>query len=363
MIKILRSLMVLGLVAAVGVTVSRSGAWFTDQEQVLGNSLDTGTIDIAVDGTNPWTRQFSYQIKDLKPSQNDYIDFVVQNVGSNPVNLFKTLGHYVETELRQSEPKCLALNGTWTPGTGANGGTCNLSNTVTNLDTQINYDLKVDLYNVDPVANPTTPSVWHENIYYDTDNVKLDALENKGMYLGMIPAGWWLKVKQSYHMPSTTTNEYQGEKLTFDMTLDAEQLGKTALRLENKQDVNGESHTLNLDGTYADLSYTVRDREFKYDLTVRGQVDGAYTLVAWVDPTNLWNWGSGPTVTALANVNVSGGNGDVVGGLVELNKNLLNAKVWLVKGTQAPGSTYVLGWPLPDALYETGLMDYYDADL
>lgn len=346
--------MVLGLVAAVGVTVSRSGAWFTDTEVLGTNTFDTGTIDIEANKTTTGTMN----LLDMKPSQVDYLDYVVHNVGTNPVNLFKLLDQYAEREVTQSEPKCLALQGVWTHGTGGQPGSCTVANVVTNLDTQINYDMKVELYNVDPVASPTALPVWYENIYRDSDNVTLHALENNRMYLGMVPAGWYMKVKQSYHMPSGTTNEYQGQELVFNTTFSAEQLGKTALRLENKEDVAGQSYTLGQDGKYAELTYTVRDRAFDYTLGVHNWVDGAYTLVSYADP-----WPGADTI-ALANITVSGGNG-TKSGSTELNRNLINRKTWLIPGTFAPGSTVNVAatWTPAQTLFETGLMDYYDADI
>ena len=115
------------------------------------------------------------------------------------------------------------------------------------------------------------------------------------------------------------------------------------------------------DTTYADLTYKVKDREFDFTLSVNDMADGNYDLVAW-EGYPSWNWGAGPTVTVLANVTV-GGDDPVVSESVELGQDLTNAKVWLVPGTTTPGTTRILPWPLGNALFETGLMDYYDADL
>src|SRR3989344_6998898 len=95
--KILLSLLV---VAAVGAgMVYGTKAYFTDTEESKGNTFTTGTIDIAVDGQNPWDRELPYELEDMKPSQTDYIDFVVYNVGTNPVNLYKTLTNNVPRDL------------------------------------------------------------------------------------------------------------------------------------------------------------------------------------------------------------------------------------------------------------------------
>lgn len=343
--KILLSVMTIAIVAAVGIYATR--AYFTDTETATGNTFSTGTIDIAVDDLNPWSRTTPYQLEDMKPSQTDYIDFTVHNIGTNPVNLYKTLEHFATSDVVKSEPELEAEG----------------SQEINNVDDWINYDLKVELYDVDPIQNPGAQPVWWENIYTDGmgHDIKLGTRENQPMYLGMIPEGKWMKVYQSYHMVPETGNEYQGDKLTFDIVLTAEQLGIHALHLENKVEVAGQSYTMWWDTTYADLTYKVKDRKFDYTLNVNDQANGNYDLVAW-EGYPSWTWGSGPTVTVLANVTVSGDD-PTVSGSVELNQDLTNAKVWLVQGTTTPGTTRVLPWPLPNALYETGLMDYYDADL
>jgi len=351
--RILLSIMTIALVS--GGAYGATQAFFSDTEKNIGNTFSAGTIDIAVDNNNPWTRS-GYALVDMKPSQTDYIDFVVHNVGTNPVNLYKKLYNFTLTDEVTSEQECIDGGGTW------DGQVCNRPDPTVNLDDWINYDLKVELYDDDP-SNPGAKLVWWENIYADGVNTdkKLGDLENNPIFLGMIPVGKWMKVYQSYHMVSDTGNVYQGDKLSFDIELTAEQLGKSALRLENKHEVAGQSYTMWWDTTYADLTYKVKDRKFDYTLAVNDQADGSYDLVAWEGYPN-WTWDGGPAVIVLANVTVSGDD-PVVTGSVELNQDLTNAKVWLVQGTHTPGTTTNLPWPLPNALFETGLMDYYDADL
>jgi len=342
--RIFLSLITIGIVSA-GV-FGATKAFFTDTETSVGNTFSAGTIDIAVDNQNPWTRTSPYTFTDMKPSQTDYIDFVVHNVGTNPVNLYKTLTNFVTSNGEQSEPELEA------DSTGL----------INDVDNWINYDLKVELYDVNPTGNPGAQPVWWENIYTDGMgyDIKLGTRENQPMYLGMIPTGKWMKVYQSYHMVPETGNEYQGDQLTFGIVLTAEQLGIHALHLENKTEVDGQSYSMWWDTTYADLTYKVKDRKFDYTLSVNDQANGNYDLVAW-EGYPSWTWGP-PTVTVLANVTVNGDD-PVVSDSVELNQDLTNAKVWLIQGTTPPGTTRVLPWPLPNALYETGLMDYYDADL
>ncbi|MBU1088787.1 M73 family metallopeptidase [Patescibacteria group bacterium] len=191
--KILKSLLVLALVAGSVYGIAQSGAWFTDTEILGDNSISTGTIDIKVDETS----NTQFNLVDMKPSQVDYLDYIINNVGSNPANIFKVLYNPVNSDPEVSEPECVAENGTWdknavspTPKCGGN------RNATANLGSQIRYDMRVELY--DPDISNENP-VWWETIYMDEDDVRLSALWNDRMYLGMIPVGWHMKVMQSYH--------------------------------------------------------------------------------------------------------------------------------------------------------------------
>ena len=76
----------------------------------------------------------------------------------------------------------------------------------------------------------------------------------------------------------------------------------------------------------------------------------------------LGAWGDFSETVSLANVSVSGDTS--TSGSLELNQSLLNAKVWLIPGTFPVGSVgFALPWSPNNTLFETGLMDYYDADL
>jgi hypothetical protein len=315
----------------------------------LGNSIDTGTIDIAVDGTNPWTRTASYDLGDMKPSQHFYIDFQVNNVGTNPLNLYKTLGNYGFSDVVTSEPECIAESGTYL------NRSCSGHTPVMDIDNWINYDMRVELY------NPQDELVWWETIYLDSDNVTLDSLESmegnvKRTYLGMIPVGWYMKVMQSYHMVDTAGNEYQGDSLSFTMTLTAEQLMGTVV-LEDKAVNSPETNSwwIQHNDVQGTLTYPVRDKTFNFTFTGKTPLTNTpYSLVVGADP-----YFGGD----LLGTGVSTGTGDIsIAGNPDLGKNLINAKVWLVLSSHWTGGT-MSGWSPSSYLFETGLMDYYDADL
>ncbi len=64
--KILISLSIVGAVAA--IAIGATTAYFSDTETSTGNTFSAGTIDIAVNGQNPWEIQEPFIFADMKPS-------------------------------------------------------------------------------------------------------------------------------------------------------------------------------------------------------------------------------------------------------------------------------------------------------
>lgn len=338
--KILLSLVLVAGVSSVAILGTR--AYFSDTEVSNDNTFTTGTIDIAVDGQSPWEQAKPYTLADMKPGYVDYINFEVKNVGNNPANVWKKITVTGHDNTPVSEPEAEAENGT----------------PVTDLENVINYDLKVQVYDT------PTHMAW-EQVIYDEDITLAAAYAgagDNGLYLGMLPAGWTMKVEQSYRMDEEAGNEYQGDAITFDIGLYAEQLINTVV-LENK-DTSSWQLLLD-DGKSATLTYGVKEATFNYTLDVAGMTDGAYTLATWEDVAHNWSWGSFAGTTVLANVTVTGGTAHVVGS-VDLNKDIVDSKVWLVPGNKGtPGQTGVSlnPWNPANTLFETGLIDYYDSSI
>ena len=342
----------MGAVAA--AVVVGTTAFFSDTEKSTGNTFTAGTIDISVDGQNPWTRTGTLNVVDMKPSQHEYTEYVIKNVGSNPANVFKKVSNFSQDDGTISEPECSLGRGTWT------SGQCDVDGyvAVNNISSVVRYDMSVWVYNVDPTLpeNSQVKPIWWQVIYTDEMGKTLENLNNVDVLLGMIPEGWYMKVQQSYHMDSNAGNEYQGDTMTFDITLTAEQLKNTVV-LENKIFPDGEEPTIVYDGINATVTYGVKDAEFNYTLTVNGMSAGPYTLIAWPENGAAFAWGDGVNAVALANIS---GNGTVSGSL-NLNRDLINAKLWLITGTYTPGTAVgTFGWN-PNGLFETALMDYYDS--
>lgn len=345
--KILLSVMTIALVSAVVFGATR--AFFTDTETSADNTFSTGTIDIAVDGTNPWTRQTPYVLSDMKPSQTDYINFVVNNVGTNPVNVWKKLGNVATGSGTLSEPECLDENGEWV------NGECSGNTPKSDIDTVIDYDLSVKLYNSDQL-------IWWQMIY--NKNVTVSEIKDINVFLGMIPVGWHMDVVQSYHMQADTGNWAQGDTMTFDITLTGEQLkgiavledktGEPDWRVKTETDAQG------------NLAYGVKDSKFNFSFTgVAPLASTSYSLIVYEEP---WSTPSSPVVwprpiIILGSATSDGSRNVVIPATsVELNTNLLNSKIWLVKTGDLVGNT-ISGWNPADYLFDTGLIDYYDSDL
>jgi len=333
--KIIASLM--AVVVAVGSIAVGTRAYFTDTETSTGNTFTTGTIDIAVDGQNPWSRSTPYALTDMKPGYVDYVRFTLQNVGDNPSNVWKDIEVTGHENGPVSEPEAAAEA---------------VSGPITDLENVINYDLNVKLYNEQNVM------VW-EQMIYDEDITMADAYAAGRLYLGMIPVGWHMDVEQSYRMDEEAGNEYQGDTITFDITIDAEQLVNT-VRLENKD--TSDWQLLLADGIYAELTYGVKESAFEYQLNTHGLTAGSYTLFAWED-NGTWPWANRTSALALANITAVGGD-ESFSDSIDINQDLTSSKVWLVPGTFTPGTTgHNLPWSPASTLFETGLVDYYDADL
>lgn len=332
--KILLSLLTIGLVSGSALGLTR--AYFTDTETNTGNTFSTGTIDISVDNSNPWSRTNPYTLSDMKPSQVDYITFTVKNTGTNPANIFKKLTNVVTGQGVQSEEE----------------NAYERANGVRNdIDTVIDYDMNVELFDAQG-----TPA-WHQMVY--DKNVTISGIKDKDMFLGMVPVGWSMKVTQSYHMKPDTANWAQGDTMGFDIGLTAEQLKGTALLYKKSGDPKW---LIDFTGPMGTLTYGVKDKTFKYSFNATGLVAGtAYSLIHYVDP---WP-GNGTGSVGL----IGSGTSDEAGvlsfsGDQEFGANLINAKIWLVpSGNYNPATKSLIGWNPTTYLFETGLIDYYDSDL
>jgi len=346
----------LAIVAAAGaIVVGGSIAYFSDSVSNTNNTFTTGTINIDIDDSATWSSGFD--MIGMKPSQTDYINFRVNNVGTNPVNIWKKITNIINSDNGvPNEPECLASGGAWV--VDGSVGNCD-SNYVARSDLQyyMNYDLSVEVY-----TSGGNDPIWWQTIYRDVDNKTISEVYSNagtnGILLGMIPSGGHMLVEQSYHLIDTVNNWAQNDKLTFDIQIMGEQLTNTVV-LDNKVDADGAPGDVYLtqdDSMDATLTYKVKDNKFKYDFSAQGIANADYILVAGTNP-----WNSSDAVE-IGKFTCSGNAINAPNQIVDLDQDLINAKVWLILATDWDGFA-MTAWNGGSYLFETALMDYYDTDL
>lgn len=361
--KILLSLSTISAVAILAVVGTT--AFFSDEEKSTGNTFTAGTIDIAVDGQNPWTGH--YNMPDLKPGETGNLTFNIQNVGTNPVDVSKTLKNFVESTGTVSEPECDKAGGAWDNNSKAcdwDAYTAGLTATadVNDIQTQIVYDLSVKVYASDAAPDP----IWWQALYLvDQDGHGKSLTDVYGtsggnyVRLGMIPVGGHMIVTQSYHFNHDADNKYQGDKLTFDMEIKGDQLtqnnGYASVALENKGGAP-EWQILGGDSISGNFQYQTAGAKLNYNLTGTVKTAGTYTLI-YVGPSGDYPAAGSKFLGQVA----SSGTSVILSGSVDTG-SITSGKIWLV-----PASTYnsgsaadgtFNGWDHANNLYETALINY-----
>lgn len=152
------------------------------------------------------------------------------------------LGNFIKTP-GNNEPKCEAFGGTW----DSVQQTCSEDYTE-NITDVIRYDMTVSKNNGAEVV--VIPDSW------DIDMNDVDSLY---VPLGTLLPNETLKVKQSYKLEESADNTYQGDKVTFDITLYAEQRLGPGLNTTNGVVLDNKTGNLDwysvVDGTMAFFSY------------------------------------------------------------------------------------------------------------
>ncbi|MFC1720748.1 TasA family protein [Patescibacteria group bacterium] len=313
-------LMSVAMLVVVGAAVAgATGAFFSDTETSTGNTFTAGTIDISVNEMNPWNE--SFVLADMKPSYTDYINLRIDNDGSdaNPVNIYKLLDVTLEETGTQSEPECTEESGTWDNSSKVCSTPSHENN---DLSGSIIYDMDVEVYDAGDVK------IWHQTIYVDGDGYTIDDVYygtnsyDEQAFLGMIPAGGYMLVEQSYHLDSVTTNWAQGDEMTFSIQLTAEQLHGEAW-LENKDATDDLWKIIHGDGIEGTLTYTTKHPTFDFSFTGTAPVASHnYDLVVITDLAN--------DTGVLVGSGTSDGSGNItITGDMDTG-DMKDAKVWLV---------------------------------
>jgi spore coat-associated protein N len=252
--KILTSVFMIGLLAF-GLGWG-TYSYFSDTETSTGNVFTAGTINIKIGDNDPWTDTYSAFLSDVKPSENRWITFVITNPEGNPVKVWKRIVVTGCTGGTLTEPETEEQGGVercWLPP-------------------YIIYDLYVyGKYIVDP-----------------DQQIRVDNIDGFWIYLGEIPVGGSMTVEQSYHLASwedapvpEVTNWAQGDTMTFDIELYAEQEGGDGptvetLRLENKDPTTWE---VEVDSKYGEFTYGTGFTFKGYGLVA----DTEYSLIYYKD--------------------------------------------------------------------------------
>jgi predicted ribosomally synthesized peptide with SipW-like signal peptide len=196
---------VLGLAIAalllIGLVVGGTLAYFSDTESTTGNTFTAGTIDLSVNGENPWTTAYTTELTDLKPCMTGTLTSTLTNEGTNPMDVWKRItavstGAGTETEPEIAHPDSPA----------------------TDIDGVIRYSMDID----------DTPEILEtENFTISAGSHHLTgvttAVKDHWMYLGVLAKGASMKVEQYYHMDKDTTNWAQGDTMTFTIEFFAQQ--------------------------------------------------------------------------------------------------------------------------------------------
>jgi predicted ribosomally synthesized peptide with SipW-like signal peptide len=176
----------LGVLLVAALAGAGTFAYFSDTETSTGNTFTVGTIDISVDGENPWTKTF--ELEDLKPCETGTITFVVTNVGTNPADIYK---HLTVTELAGgAHPES-----EWAEDP---------DDTINNIDEVMDYAILVN----------------DASIYTGT----VASANCNEILLGQLAPGASMTVVQTYHLQAGVTNWAQGDKMTFDIEVLAKQV-------------------------------------------------------------------------------------------------------------------------------------------
>ncbi|MCK5044633.1 SipW-dependent-type signal peptide-containing protein [Candidatus Parcubacteria bacterium] len=219
--KILISLLIIAGIASVatGITI----AYFNDAETSTGNTFTAGSINIAVNGQDPWQGAGYFTISDMKPCDTHYKEFFIQNVGENEVDVWK---RFIVTETRGGAHPEAELSE-------------DPDDIINNIDSAIIYDLVID----------------QEIIIAEEDNVMITDINDYWIYLGTIQPGAEMEVIQSYHMQDGTTNWAQGDEMDFTIELYAQQTRNCPSAPETEHPAYGKP-----DGAYVEIGDPVSER-------------------------------------------------------------------------------------------------------
>lgn len=191
--RVLYGLFVLGIVSA--AAGAGTYAFFNDTETSMNNTFESGTVDVAIDGENPWNT--TYVLEDMKPSYVKWLNFSITNVGNNTVKLYKHINVTNESDGLHPEAE----------DEEDPAGTRN------NISDVIDFSLRVN-------GSP----LQLNGFATCEDCHSVGDVSSWWIPLGELEPGETMNVSQDFHMRDSVTNWAQGDTMTFDEEILALQL-------------------------------------------------------------------------------------------------------------------------------------------
>jgi len=191
----------------IGIATAMLGAgtfaYFSDVETSTGNTFTAGTINMVMNGVDPWTGPVvTNELTDLKPCETGLVVITLENDGQNPVDVWKHIFDVDCTENGVNEPEqaWYDANGIIAPGQNW-------------IDTVILYDMWID-----KDGNPAEydPAV-DEMIVDESEGLHIDDITCFWIYIGVLGVGETWTIVQSYHMEADTENWAQSDMMTFSI--------------------------------------------------------------------------------------------------------------------------------------------------
>lgn len=312
--KILLSVATVGVVGA--LAAGATSAWFSDTETSTGNTFTAGTLDLAVNGQN--TGIIPVVVGNIAPGWTKDITYTVKNAGSISGKLSLVSGTVVNTEGLNPESE------TNTEGDGELGANITVTATVDS----VTHNLGV-----------------------------LNNLQNANTVITDLNAGVEKTIVLHLALPTSVTNEVQGDNVVADFTLSLDQTQvyvdetTTELTLENK---TSDWQIISGDGVEGTMSYNVAGAHLAFNFNGKVNEVGTYTLL-YVGPTG--NYGDTGTLV-LGTATSDGSKNITMTGSVTPSGDITNGKVWLVPSDTYTGGTWG-AWHHANNLYEgTSLLNF-----
>lgn len=356
--KIIISLSVIGAVAA--IAISGTIAYFSDTETASNNIIQTGTVDIDIDGNNPWNGTFNWE--DMKPGESKEITFVIHNIGTYPIKLWKIIKNLNTEENGVIEPEQ-----DWYDT--SNGGLAK-----NDIDTAIIYEMYVD----GQVAIEKEAGITLDKIKdYYMGLIKLDKATDPDYHgpnpngSGILNPGGAVTVIQRYYFTEETGNWAQSDRMTFDIEILAQQVSapepiKQLFFLNNKF-VSGDWHAIS-DTKIGLLKYDSTAPMFNYNYIGVGLNPATqYCLIYSKDP-----WTGGKKILIAKGASDANGKVSLVGSMdtgdlpyADDGNYPTGAKIWSLPCVDYNEGAQSIGWPPHnDWLFENwpGFIKYIKGD-